>query len=568
MAKFYRYFGEPVKGATSNNWGDHINVIPTTEKYGIWDGVRYGDPPASIQGDWSAHPEFAFVEGATDLIPYLRQQRVGTQLMPEMWGNKPNDTPVVSVAANAFRFGYDSFNVPSPTAYYIDGRSTYYVPALLAPSGTQAFSFRLLTAGTDTSSPLTPTTGEVYSTQYEDFLPSDAKFYVVAVMYNNGRGSVYPRLYWVLNIPSANYFYARRMQNQPSCYYEEVEEGDEPDMPTVPDLPNVDIGAVGVRLFQAGSFNNFISAIWGTDITSAIYKLIGDQTPYECILGMNIFPYADIAKVRGGGWWTGGSNSTIYLGNYSTGVSAPTCNQFCSVDFGDVLIPRAFNDALDFAPYTVVEVYLPFIGKVRVPTDFVMGKRLGVVYHCDVLTGGVAAFITANDEVIQVEGGSCLIQVPMTAKTADGARQAISSAASAGVSFATAGGMASKISSATPETRIALGSSVGGGIVSGVQNIENALTAKDGYSTFGNLALANGFLGLVNPVVYVHRPVPTQNTADHTYRGYMGIAADARVSLGDLSGFTRVKAINLGIAGASSEDLAEIEALLKEGVIL
>ena len=568
MATFYRYFGEPVIGATSNNWGDHINVIPTTEKYGVWENVNYGEPPHNIEGDWSAHPEFAFVEGATDLMVYMRQQRVGSQLMSEMWGNKPNDTPVVSVAANAFRFGSENADVPTPSAYYVDGRSTYYVPALRAPSGTSAFSFRLLTAGTDTSSPLTPTTGEVFTTQYDNLLPSDAKFYVVAVMYNNGRGSEYPRLYWVLNIPSANYFSAKLMQNQPSCYYEVVEEGDEPDMPTVPDLPNVDIGAVGVRLFQAGSFNNFISAIWGTDITSAIYKLIGDQTPYECILGMNIFPYADIAKVRGGGWWTGGSSSTIYLGNYSTGVSAPRCNQFCSVDFGSVPIQRAFNDALDFAPYTVVEVYLPFIGKVRVPTDFVMGKSLGVVYHCDVLTGGVAAFITANNDVIQVEGGSCLIQVPMTAKTADGARQAISSAASAGVSFATAGGMASKISSATPETRIALGSSVGGGIVSGVQNIENALAAKDGYSTFGNLALANGFLGLVNPVVYIHRPVPTQNTEDHTYKGYMGLAADARVNLGDLHGFTRVKAINLGIAGASSEDLAEIEALLKEGVIL
>lgn len=567
MATFYRYYGEPVQGSTSNNWGQYINAIPTSEKYGIWDGVNYGSYPTTIT-DMSAHPEFAFVEGATDLIPYLRQPRVGEQLKQEMWGNKPNDTPVATLANNAFRFGYDISSTPTPTAYYIDGRSTYYVPALLAPSGTQAFSFRLLTAGTDTSSPLTPTTGEVYSTQYGDMLPSDAKFYVVTVWYNNGHGSQYPITYWVLNIPSVNYFRARHMQIPSTLYYEEVEEGDEPDMPTVPDLPNVDIGAVGVRLFQAGSFNNFISAIWGTDITSAIYKLIGDQTPYECILGMNIFPYADIAKVRGGGWWTGGSNSTIYLGNYSTGVSAPTCNQFCSVDFGSVLIQREFNDALDFAPYTVVEVYLPFIGKVRVPTDFVMGKSLGVVYHCDVLTGGVAAFITANGEVIQVEGGSCLIQVPMTAKTADGARQAISSAASAGVSFATAGGMASKISSATPETRIALGSSVGGGIVSGVQNIENALAAKDSYSTFGNLALANGFLGLVNPVVYVHRPVPTQNTADHTYRGYMGIAADARVSLGDLSGFTRVKAINLGIAGASSGDLAEIEALLKEGVIL
>ncbi len=573
MATFYRYYGVPVAGAAANNWGEYINAVKAPLKYGIWeeDGetVDYGSPVDEINS-LSANPAFAYVEGATNLMTYLRQQRVGTQLTMEMWGKNPaGGDSDVNMANNAFRFGNEAggTGAATTTTYYIHGNVTYYTEAVRYASGTQAFQFRLPTNAIIAGSSLEPTIGEVWTTHYQqenEELPADAIFYVVGVMYryraydSQQQTNVwreFPMLYWCLYVPSANYFEGKRIDTLWKLYYEEVDEGDEPDMPTVPALPDIDINAVGVRLFQAGNFNNFISDLWGGNVLSSIEKLIGDQTPYECIIGMNIFPYAGVATVSGGGAWTGGSSRTIYLGNYSTGVSAPTCKQFCEVNFGSVPIQRRFNSALDFAPYTVIENYLTFIGRIRVTTDFVMGKSLGVVYHCDVLTGGVAAFITANNNVIQIEGGSCLIQVPLTAKTADGARQAISSAASAGLSFATAGGMSSKIGTA-------------GAAMSGIGQVVEAISAKDSFSTFGNLALANGFLGVSSPVVYIHRPIPTQNTEDATYAGYMGIAADARVSLSNLHGFTRVKAINLGISGASEEDLAEIEALLKEGVIL
>ena len=324
-------------------------------------------------------------------------------------------------------------------------------------------------------------------------------------------------------------------------------EGDEPDVPIpIPNLPTLDATSAGVRLFKAGNFNALINYMWGNgSVFNAMNKLIGDQTPYECIVAMNIVPYGEVFPT--------GSNANIHIGDVDTYVSAPTTQQFASIDFGTVTISRRFNNALDFAPYTVVEIFLPFIGKVKLPTDFVMGKTIGVTYHMDCLTGGCFAFITTTtDGVIQCEGGSCLIQLPLMAKTADGARQAISSAASAGVSFAVAGGMTSKIGQ--------VGSAMGG-----IEQAANAIAAKDSYTTFGGMSLANGYLGLSNPIVYVHRPIDSTPSGYNTIMGY---AASTIQNLSSLSGFTQVKEINLGVAGASKEDLDEIEALLKEGVIL
>jgi hypothetical protein len=128
----------------------------------------------------------------------------------------------------------------------------------------------------------------------------------------------------------------------------------------------------------------------------------------------------------------------------------------------------------------------------------------------------------------------------------------------AGMSFGMAGGMAHKSGAAA-------GSMFMGGISGGISQTFEALSAKDSYTSFGGLSLANGYLGLSNPILYIHRPIDA--TPQH-YNNYIGYAASTERTLTGLSGFTRVQSIQLGIAGASREDLEEIEMLLKEGVIL
>lgn len=391
--------------------------------------------------------------------------------------------------------------------------------------------------------------------------PSDLKVYLVLCRQYSSPSLRQYCMKWVIYSEPDDYIFVGGADTPFFGEPTDDDEGDEPEVPIpIPALPTLDISSAGVRLFKAGNFNTLINYMWGNgSIFDAINKLIGDQTPYECIVAMNLFPYGEALYT--------GANANIQIGNIDTYVSAPTTNQFASIDFGTATISRRFNNALDFAPYTIVELFLPFIGRVKLPTDFVMGKTIGVTYHMDCLTGGCFAFITTNvDGVIQCEGGSCLIQLPLTAQTANGARQAISSAMSAGVSFAVGSGMSSTITTNMKSAeRLTAGAGVVGSIGNGIQNTLNALSAKDSYTTFGGISLANGYLGLSNPVLYIHRPIDATPSG---YNNIMGYAASTIQSLGSLSGFTQVKEINLGVAGASREDLDEIEALLKEGVIL
>lgn len=369
--------------------------------------------------------------------------------------------------------------------------------------------------------------------------------------------------YWCIRSAINNYYEYFLATDGMYVYSEDTDEGEEDDeVIGIPNLPPLGVENVGVKIYKADDYTNLLQYMWGTDeLINRIRKLVGDETPYECIVAFNVMPYGEA--------FTDGVKEDIIIGNVNTGLEAPRTGQYAALDFGTVKIERKFNNALDFAPYTAVELFLPFIGRVKLPTDFVMDKTLGVVYHMDCVTGGCFAYITVDDVgVIQCEGGSCLIQLPITAQTANGARQAISSAMAAGASFASAGSVASTITLPKSGVKVKTfgeGATSGGDYLSGVNQAWNALSAKDSYSTFGGLSLANGFLGLNNPVVYIHRPI---NATPAGYNSIIGYPSSEIATLGNLTGFTQVKAINLGIAGASEEDLAEIEALLKEGVVL
>lgn len=372
--------------------------------------------------------------------------------------------------------------------------------------------------------------------------------------------------YWCVRSVMNDYYHFWECDDGFNVAAEDDDTGEKEDdeVIPIPNLPQLGVENVGVRLYRAVDFSSFIGYMWGSDtLINGIRKLVGDETPYECIVACNVIPYGDAFPSY--------TASNIYVGNVDTGITAPRTSQYAEINFGSVTIPRRYNNALDFAPYTVVEIYLPFIGRVKLPTDFVMGKTLGVTYHMDCVTGGCFAYITTNDVgVIQCEGGSCLIQLPLTAQTANGARQAISSAMAAGVSFAGAASVGSTVTlprsgrqiTTYGESDVMAGT---GQVMSGINQAWNALAAKDSYTTYGGLSLANGFLGSSNPIVYIHRPIDATPSG---YNSIVGYASSEIANLGSLSGFTQVKSINLGIAGASEEDLAEIEMLLKEGVIL
>ena len=329
-------------------------------------------------------------------------------------------------------------------------------------------------------------------------------------------------------------------------------------MAGIPNLPPLNVcnsGFTKMYLMSTGGLQTLGAAMWGTGFFGTIEKLMGDETPYECITSLTIFPYAGYISTSG--------TSPIHIGNVNTGVSGDNISsQFVEIAFGDILCPKIYNNALDYAPYTTVEMILPFIGRVGLPTNIVMGKYVGVTYHCDILTGAVVSFIsTSTDGVIKTDSGSMSIIVPINAQQGSAVRDVISQAANIGLSMAT-GGITSKKTFDSKGNGVSPNSASG---VLGALNLMNNENFKENYSSIGGLAMSNGYLGYSSPLLIVTRP---QDVTPPNYGSIIGYASSTTRVLNTLSGYTEVGEINLSVSSATSEEKNEIETLLKGGVII
>lgn len=94
------------------------------------------------------------------------------------------------------------------------------------------------------------------------------------------------------------------------------------------------------------------------------------------------------------------TTDVIKCGNYNTGVSthAPVNNKITH-DFGTVEIPTVNNNTVDYQ--TVVQAFLPFVGFVNVPNDYV-GKTVQLTFVVDIITGTGVYKLTCDNVVFAV----------------------------------------------------------------------------------------------------------------------------------------------------------------------
>lgn len=94
------------------------------------------------------------------------------------------------------------------------------------------------------------------------------------------------------------------------------------------------------------------------------------------------------------------TTDVIKCGNYDTGVSthAPVDNKIMH-DFGTVEIPAVNNNTVDYQ--TVVQAFLPFVGFVNVPNDYV-GKTAQLTFVVDIITGTGVYKLTCENDVFAV----------------------------------------------------------------------------------------------------------------------------------------------------------------------
>ena len=276
------------------------------------------------------------------------------------------------------------------------------------------------------------------------------------------------------------------------------------------------------RLKQLGQF------LWGSSVFDE-FSLINNN-PIENIISCKAIPYN-----------ISGTTQEITLGNVKTGVNGEKISQnFSKQTIGTVTIAENYNNFLDYAPYTNVIIYLPYIGFKELDSSLVMGKTLKIEYTLDVITGGCLAQVYVGNIRLYEFTGNIGIDISITASNR---AQVESAYISAGVGV--------------------VSSAMSGNVTGAVNSIIGAATSQYHYSGTGNPSPS--CVASTNRTCYVviDRPqYQSLNAFNHT-RGRMCCLSK---TIGSLNGYTVCDG-NIDISGisATDEEKEEIVNILSTG---
>ena len=317
-----------------------------------------------------------------------------------------------------------------------------------------------------------------------------------------------------------------------------IDDGDTP-TPVIPAIGAQATGFVALYNPTQSQLSAFSQYLWSNDFIENFKKLFSN--PMDAIIGLHLI-YATPSR---------GDVAEIVCGYSHSGVMSNTVNnQYIEIDCGGIKVNRYFGNVLDYAPYTKLQVYLPFVGIVDLDTNEIMNGTLNIKYRIDVLTGSCLARlkITRGDYNAELYNfaGNCAVQLPISGGSYSGIiANAIGVAGSLGATIATGGSMAPVLV---------------GSVVS------SAVNSRTNVSHSGSLGSNAGALGIMKPYLIITRPKPAEA---NNFNEFYGRPSNKTVRLSSCSGYTKVKDVHIEkISSATDDELNEIETLLKEGVII
>ena len=276
------------------------------------------------------------------------------------------------------------------------------------------------------------------------------------------------------------------------------------------------------RLIQLGQF------LWGSNIFDK-FSLVNNN-PIENIISCKSIPIN-----------TDGANQEIILGNVATGVNGEKINNnFAKQTIGSILINEHYHNFLDYAPYTNVILYLPYIGFKELDTTLVMNKTIQIIYTVDAITGGCLAQVYVNNVRLYEFTGNVGIDIPITASNR---AQVESGYIQAGVG--------------------ATMSAVGGNVGSAVTSLLNSATSQYHYSSTGNpspMCVAS-----TNRTCYVILDRPNYQNLK-AFNHTRGRKCYLSKTISTLHGFTICDSnIDLSGINATQSELEELKEILSSG---
>lgn len=345
---------------------------------------------------------------------------------------------------------------------------------------------------------------------------------------------------------------------------------DHSDIITDPDEPGAGGASTGFLTLYTGSaavMRTFAESLWDTSVITEVKKYFTD--PMQWIISCLMLPVIPE---------TSGAAAPVW-GDFTWPVTfSLVSNQYKTVDCGRIGITRYWGNFMDYAPYTKITIWLPYIGYRDLDVDMVMEHILHLKYIVDVLTGDCTAILSID--AVGIEGpdipkivgqyyGNCGVKVPLSMVSHDALVGAAINAIVGGAATLAKNGITVG-SAAASGNEADLMDTIGSAANSTVNwasntavNVINGM--KPETTVIGAAGMSAGMMSKQTP--FIIKTIPIQSLPDNfrTLHGYM---TNRSGKLGDFSGYCEVEQIQLNNIPAYEEELKEILALLKGGVII
>lgn len=327
------------------------------------------------------------------------------------------------------------------------------------------------------------------------------------------------------------------------------------DIPTPPTGGAISTGSIKAFLVTEQKVESMFRRLWNNNIFDVLtwQKLI--QEPMDAIVSLTCIPCVPTYESNG---------SHIQLGNIDTEVVAPIItDEYVQIDMGSLTVKPYWGSALDYSPYTKIDIYVPGVGIRPIKPEDVINQPMRLVYIFDVLTGNFSANLKCGMSVLYKFQGNLKASVPITSRIFSALESVMKGAGQAAAQYATGAMTAGDKKDATPESiENAAVHQAGAAAISAAVNVA---MSKVSLQRSGDLSGSTGLLDDFVPYVIIHRPVQSLAKDFKSFKGY---PSNITAVLNTLSGYTEVEYIQLHDIGATDQELTEIEAQLKAGVII
>lgn len=346
-------------------------------------------------------------------------------------------------------------------------------------------------------------------------------------------------------------------------------------IPSLPSVSAVDTGFIGIYNVTAAEIQDLAADLWTTNFFDSIIKNF--RAPLDNIISLALVPFDGFT----------GDLAQIMVGNFeSSAAGLKLSTTFYELDCGIVDINEYYGTYADYI-HTKIQLYLPLCGVIAINPDDCMDGKIRVVYHFDVFSGDVIAFVQTITKgawhVLYTADGNIKAELPINGQNylsvyTNAARSILGAAgsiASGGISSLTnvmpQGTKKKPMPSASAMAHYRGGqANAAFGAVTGVaENAINAIdTIKPEYQRAGNISGTAGLMAIPYPYLIFSTP---QMAVPDNFKALKGYISNLKTKISDATGYIQCSTDNVdmtGFDGATNEEVEMIKSLLAEGIYI